>query len=88
MNISDARRIAEDYMLVNMSSDGDVSKYALYAKVEEDEGGWYFFYNTRKYIETDNINYSSVGNWPLFVSKEGVCTGGRVPPSMRFDDEE
>lgn len=35
------------------------------------EWGWIFFYNTEKYIETNDPKYTIAGNVPLFVTKNG-----------------
>lgn len=36
------------------------------------EKGWVFFYNTKKYLETKDLNLTLLGNAPIFVSLTGV----------------
>jgi len=35
------------------------------------DGGWIFFYNTREFVETGEIESALGGNGPLFVTKDG-----------------
>jgi hypothetical protein len=48
-------------------------------KIKEDEDGWYFPYQSKNYIETGDFDKSLVGNWPIFVSREGGFVGIRRP---------
>ena len=36
----------------------------------EKEYGWVFFYNSRRYLETGDMNYALGGNAPIIVEKE------------------
>ena len=35
----------------------------------EKEYGWVFFYNTKKYLETEVISYALAGNGPVIIEK-------------------
>ena len=39
--------------------------------VRENDDGWFFPYQSKEYLETMDINKSIIGNWPIFVSKNG-----------------
>jgi len=48
----------------------------------EEEFGWVFFYDSKKYIETDDIDFAVGGNAPIIIEKEsGVLhvTGTAYP---------
>lgn len=36
----------------------------------EKEYGWVFFYQSKRYIETSDINFALAGNCPMLVEKE------------------
>ena len=49
----------------------------------EEDFGWIFFYNTKKYIETRDNNYLLVGNSPIIINRktgqiEVTGTGNRI----------
>ena len=33
--------------------------------------GWIFFYNSRKFVETNSVDYAIAGNSPVIVKKNG-----------------
>ena len=39
--------------------------------VRENDDEWFFPYQSKEYLETMDINKSIIGNWPIFVSKNG-----------------
>ncbi len=43
--------------------------------VTETDSGWFFPYQTARFLEEKDINYSVVGNWPIFVTKTGKVLG-------------
>jgi hypothetical protein len=47
--------------------------------VREDVDGWYFPYQAKEFLETGDFNKSLVGNWPIFVSRDGRHVGPRRP---------
>jgi len=79
MDIGQARALAEKY--INESIELPVGdKYVIVdVAIREVDGGWYFPYQTVRFVESGDIEYSVVGNWPIFVSKQGVCLGPRRP---------
>ncbi|RRD59055.1 hypothetical protein EII20_00940 [Comamonadaceae bacterium OH2545_COT-014] len=79
MKIQEAKKIAEKYISKNIPPpEGDEYKIIEEAIFEMTDG-WYFPYQSKNFIETGNMNFSLVGNWPVFVSRSGVCTGPRRP---------
>ena len=77
MNLIDAKKIAINFIEKNMQPiEGD--KYIIVDQaIKEDSEGWYFPYQSERFIKTGDINFSLVGNWPIFVSKKGECLGAR-----------
>lgn len=75
MNLQEAYALAKNYIANNLRPpDGD--KYEIVdSGIRETDAGWYFPWQTARYIETRNIEYSIVGNWPIFVTKDGDCRG-------------
>jgi hypothetical protein len=72
MNEQDAYKIAVRYLNDRVSFPTNGDSYSLILEgVEEDEDGWYFPYQTDKYISTRDLNFSVVGNWPIYVTKDG-----------------
>ncbi len=43
--------------------------HIVVVKTTEYDFGWVFIYNTKEYLETEDIKYSLVGNAPLIVDK-------------------
>lgn len=79
MGVAEARKIAEKYLQEKMTPPKDDLYVIVDAGIREADGGWYFPYQTRRFIETGDIDYSVVGNWPIFVSHDGICHGARLP---------
>ena len=49
------------------------------SQVRENDDGWFFPYQSKEYLETMDIKKSIIGNWPIFVSKNG-----EIPSIRRF----
>ena len=71
MDIWQAKEIAYKYIRDNIKPPDDDIYVIVDAATVEKDGGWYFSWQTKKYIDTRDINYSVVGNCPVFVSKDG-----------------
>ena len=48
-----------------------ISLLIVESHVRENDDGWFFPYHSKEYLETMDINKSIIGNWPIFVSKNG-----------------
>ena len=48
-----------------------ISLLIVESHVRENDDGWFFPYQSKEYLETMDINKSIIGNWPIFVSKNG-----------------
>ena len=79
MELSEAREPASQYVRSNMiSPEGD--EYEIVdSAIKETNVGWYFPYQTARYLKTRDLNYSVVGNWPIFVTKTGKVLGPKRP---------
>lgn len=79
MELSNARALAAQYIKSNMTApEGD--EYAIVdSAIKETEQGWYFPYQTVRFLKTRDLNYSVVGNWPIFVTKLGQVQGPKRP---------
>jgi hypothetical protein len=53
------------------------------AGITEDAEGWYFPYQTARFLETRDLEDSVVGNWPVFVSRASDVVEIRQPPHFR-----
>ena len=83
MNVQEARKVAQEYISEKFKNYSDSDHIVLNGDhAEEFSDGWYFFYQSERFLETGDMAYSLVGNWPIFVSKEGACFGPRRPPSL------
>ena len=49
--------------------------------IVESTEGWFFPFQTEQFLKTRDIQYSVVGNWPVFVSKDGATVEQRRPDS-------
>ena len=78
----EARKLAEDYLAVMASKPGGVKYLIVTDRVFESNDGWYFPYQSEKYLLTGDFNYSVVGNWPIFVRHDGGYIGGRRPDAI------
>lgn len=59
------------------------------AKVIEYDFGWAFVYNTKQYLDTDDIEYALVGNAPFIVDKADgeLYVTGTARPLAHYVDE-
>lgn len=80
MDLKKARAIAEAYIVENMHPAEQDSYVIVDAGIIVDRLGWYFPYQSRIFLETGNIDFALVGNWPIYVDCVGNCTGGAIPP--------
>ncbi|MEN7431793.1 YrhB domain-containing protein [Chromobacterium sp. TRC.1.1.SA] len=72
MKVEDALVIARDYIAKNIPPSSNGGKFVIVLDgVAEDEDGWFFPYQTEKFLEIKDMQFSVVGNWPVFVSKDG-----------------
>jgi hypothetical protein len=83
VDIQDARSIVEAYIENNLIPPKGDRYIIVEDAVDEEEDGWYFPYQTEKYLKTLDINFSVVGNWPIFVSKDGSFVGALRPKMLR-----
>ena len=66
--------------LEQLSNASDDVTYALVeSHIREEPDGWYFPYQSEKYLLTRQFGDSLVGNWPIFVSRTGDFAGPRRP---------
>ncbi|WGY73048.1 hypothetical protein KEC55_33925 [Burkholderia cepacia] len=77
LDISAARALALDYLAKQAAMPGGIPYAIVDSKIVEGEDGWYFPYQSTEYLKTRDINDSLVGNWPVFVSKDGLSVGPR-----------
>ncbi|WP_052055775.1 YrhB domain-containing protein [Myxosarcina sp. GI1] len=64
-----AKQIARNY-LNSQARDKDYEAVILDENTLERDRLYVFFYQSRKYLETNDINYSLVGNAPILIEKE------------------
>lgn len=67
INADDARTRAESWITrISIEPDDEV---ILVGEPMETEFGWVFFYNSKYYSETGDIDYALTGNAPIIVMK-------------------
>lgn len=81
LNLIEAEQKARAYIDVLEMQPGGVSCSIVESKIREDTDGWYFPYQSKECLVTGDFNKSLVGNWPVFVSRDGTCVGPRRPGS-------
>lgn len=54
-----------------------ISLLIVESHVRENDDGCFFPYQSKEYLETMDINKSIIGNWPIFVSKNGEISSIR-----------
>lgn len=67
-NVTEARTAAERY-LTQMQTNPPMELVILDHHTMEDDFGWVFFWNSRKYAETGDYIYALAGNGPLIVDR-------------------
>lgn len=79
MERSKARDLAQQYIESNIPPPEGDAYEIVDSAIKETEDGWYFPYQTARYLKTRELNYSVVGNWPIFVKKSGEVYGPKRP---------
>lgn len=87
MEIEQATIVAHNYLQSKIAPlcDGDTLVIVRDA-IQEDEDGWFFPYQAQGYLETKSLNHSVVGNWPIFVSRDGRIGVRRFGVPFKPDD--
>jgi hypothetical protein len=79
MEMKNALVLAKQYIEDQLIPPAGDRYVVVESAIKEVEGGWYFPYQTARFIETRDINFSIVGNWPIFVSRSGEVRGPTRP---------
>jgi Immunity protein 35 len=80
VNVDQAKQLAELFISSKIVAPRGDRFIVVDAGRKEDAGGWYFPYQTEGFLTTRNLDLSVVGNWPVFVSKDGRTVELRRPP--------
>ena len=70
INYQEAKKIAVSFF-GQIEQEMEISLLIVESHVRENDDGWFFPYHSKEYLETMDINKSIIGNWPIFVSKNG-----------------
>lgn len=70
INYREAKKIAVSF-LSQIEQEMGISLLIVESHIRENDDGWFFLYQSKEYLETMDINKSIIGNWPIFVSKNG-----------------
>ncbi len=65
---NEAEKIVTEFLLQDWQIEGD-EFVILNEDTIERNFGWVFFYDSKKYLETDNISYALAGNAPIILNK-------------------
>ncbi|MGY4397252.1 hypothetical protein ACVWZA_002446 [Sphingomonas sp. UYAg733] len=83
MDIHEARDLAECYIEDNAPPvEGD--RYVIVdSSTLDTEQGWYFYWQTSKFVETGDMNFAVVGSPPILIAKDGSFVGPARPKIAR-----
>ena len=85
LNLEQAQAVAENHLQTLSARSGhDLVLHGEYTR--EEDFGWVFFFNTRAYVETGDINDALGGNGPLLVdAKSGkLLEAGTAHPTEHY----
>lgn len=68
LDFETAKRMVEEQINVSYNVDGD-ELVVLEEETIQKEYGWIFFYTSRRFVETGDVNHMVVGNAPVVVNK-------------------
>lgn len=71
INYAEAKRLAQEAVNKDYYVPGDRLVVVEQATMQKDYG-WVFFYDSQKFLETNNESYRVAGNAPLIVEKDGT----------------
>lgn len=69
VDLETARNIAARHVNAAYDVEGD-ELVILDGEIVEKDYGWFFFYTSRRYLETGEFRYMLAGNAPVVVEKE------------------
>ncbi|CAB3796422.1 YrhB domain-containing protein [Paraburkholderia caffeinilytica] len=75
LDLATAKRMALEYLAEQQIKPGGVPYSIVDSRVVEDDEGWYFPCQSVEFLATGDMNVSLVGNWPIFVSRDGRYVG-------------
>ena len=79
LDLSAAKALAMKYLVEQQAMPEGVPCAIVDLKIVENDDGWYFPYQSIEFLKTGDFNVSLVGNWPIFVSRDGLHVGPRRP---------
>jgi hypothetical protein len=80
IDFSEAKSKAIEH-LKTMESNANGAPYVLIEeKIRETPNGWYFPYQSLDFLKSGDFSKSLIGNWPLFVDRQGNISTGRPTP--------
>ena len=83
LDLAAATTLALEYLGEQQAAPGGVPYAIVDSRIVEGDDGWYFPYQSAEFLRTGDINASLVGNWPIFVSRDGLRVGPRRPDKSR-----
>jgi hypothetical protein len=91
MNRIEAQKLVESELAKNQDPYNPTDYAVLEIETIEKEWGWVFFYQSKKYIETGELQYMLLGNAPYIVNRktgELVSTGTAYPIEQYIKEYE
>lgn len=68
MTKDEAQKVVSEY-LTQLQAGRSYELAVLEHRTREEEFGWVFFYNTKRFVETGDVGWSLGGNAPLIVDR-------------------
>ncbi|ATZ64500.1 YrhB family protein [Acinetobacter bereziniae] len=62
--------LAKKFLSTNLG-ELDNDEIVIDPKLDKVDNGWFIFYQSKRFMETKDINYSLVGNTPIFIDNNG-----------------
>jgi hypothetical protein len=81
--MKDAKLLAHSFIEAHVKPPEGDRLVIVEAGIKEDSEGWYFPFQTERFVTTRDINHSVLGIWPVFVSRDGKLVEHRRPPLGR-----
>ena len=73
IDLSKAIELAQNYIDDHLHQD---NQYIICKdEIFEEDNGWYIPFQSKKFLNSGDVEDIIVGNWPIFVDYNGVCFG-------------
>ncbi len=88
MTKSEAKKVVDEY-LAKLQAGRSYELAVMEDRTREESFGWVFFYNTKRFVETGDVQWALGGNAPLIVDRRSreLHVTGTAHPIEHYIDE-